>query len=339
VVTSDPAAIFAAALLLAALGALPCRRIALRLGLVDKPSERKLHSEATPLLGGPAIILAVVAANLLYSDSGETASLNLVLLGAVVISLFGLWDDKRELRPAVKLLVQLGAGLFLVAAGVQVMLGLPQWVNVTVTLVWVIGITNALNMLDNMDGLATCVAAIAAGCIALLAFVNGDRHLAALSLALCGACLGFLPHNANPARIFMGDNGSLFLGFLLAGLAIELRFPGQPRTVTWMVPVLILGLPVFDTTLVVVSRIRRHSNPLTTPGKDHLSHLLLRLGFTTRGAVLLSSLLCISLGGVAFLVSTRDPLTAYLCSGAVALIGLLVLVWLQLRFGGPEQQS
>ena len=216
------------------------------------------------------------------------------------------------MRPAVKLVAQVIAGLILLASGVQVALPLPGWVNVVLTLLWIVGITNAINLLDNMDGLASGVAAVAAGCFMLLAAMNGQVLVGGLAAALLGACLGFLLHNFNPARIFMGDTGSLFLGFLLAAVGIKLRFPDNVNWITWMVPVLVLGVPVFDTTLVVVSRLRRGKNPFTTPGKDHLSHRLVRLGWTRREAVLLLYLAGAALGGVGVFVSQASALGGYL---------------------------
>ena len=150
------------------------------------------------------------------------------------------------------------------------------WLNIAATLVWVVGITNAMNLLDNMDGLSGGIAAIAALFFLLFAAMSKQYLVGALAAALVGACVGFLFYNLNPASIFMGDTGSLFLGFTLAAVGIKLRFPDNSAFVTWMVPVLVLAVPIFDTTLVIISRLRRGLNPLTTPGKDHLSHRLAR---------------------------------------------------------------
>ena len=144
-----------------------------------------------------------------------------------------------------------------------------------------IGITNAVNFLDNMDGLSGGVTAIAAAWFLLLSITNGQILVAPFAAALMGASLGFLVYNFNPARIFMGDAGSLFLGFMLAAVGLKLRFPGQPDAMTWMIPVLVLGIPVLDMTLVTISRLRRGVNPWTTAGKDHLSHRLVQLGLNS----------------------------------------------------------
>ncbi len=155
------------------------------------------------------------------------------------------------------------------------------------TLLWVVGLTNALNLLDNMDGLSGGVGAVAAAFFLLLAALSGQYLVGAMAAAILGACLGFLLYNFNPASIFMGDTGSLFLGFVLAALGIKMRFPTREPWVTWMIPLLVLAVPLLDTTLVFVSRLRRGQNPLTTPGKDHLSHRLVNAGWSRREAVLL----------------------------------------------------
>ncbi len=209
--------------------------------------------------------------------------------------------------------------------------------NIAVTLGWVVVITNAMNLLDNMDGLSGGVGAIAAIFFLLLAAMNDQVLVGALSAALVGACLGFLVYNLNPASIFMGDGGSLFLGFILAAVAIKLRFPEGLQIVTWMVPVLILGLPLFDTTLVIISRLRRGLNPLTTPGKDHVSHRLVAMGYTRREAVLICYLICAGLGVVALFVTQASIVEGYVVGGVMVLAGLVALWRLeQVDFPGKE---
>jgi UDP-GlcNAc:undecaprenyl-phosphate GlcNAc-1-phosphate transferase len=153
----------------------------------------------------------------------------------------------------------------------------------------------------------------------------------AFAAALLGACIGFLIYNFNPARIFMGDVGSLFIGFLMAALGIKLRFPGNVPQVTWMIPLLVLGVPIFDTTLVVVSRLRRGKNPFTTPGTDHVSHRLVRLGWTRRETVLLLYLAGCALGGIALFASVATARTAYASALLVALTAAVALFWLEYR--------
>jgi UDP-GlcNAc:undecaprenyl-phosphate GlcNAc-1-phosphate transferase len=279
----------------------------------------------------------VVVSLLMSPDRRELAQLGSILGGAAWISAWGLWDDRRPLHPVAKLVSQVIAAVVLMASGVQVRLDLPAWLNLGLTLLWILGITNALNLLDNMDGLAAGVGAVVAASFTLMAAANGQYLVGAMSAALLGACLGFLIHNFNPATIFMGDSGSLFLGFLLAALGIKLRFPDNVSTVTWMVPVLVLGVAVFDTTLVVVSRLRRGLNPFMTPGRDHLSHRLVSLGWSRREAVLLHYLLGGGLAWIAVLVSMATPIEAYAIGGAVALVALCSLAWLERRWDGGHR--
>jgi UDP-GlcNAc:undecaprenyl-phosphate GlcNAc-1-phosphate transferase len=182
-------------------------------------------------------------------------------------------------------LAQLAAGAVVLVAGPRVSLDVPEPANLALTLLWVVGITNAFNLLDNMDGLAAGVAATVAGGALALALVGGQRALAALAASVLGAALGFGIHNRNPASIFLGDCGSLLLGFLLAVTGIALRFPALPTASSWIIPLVLFAVPLFDTSLVTLSRLRRGLNPLTTPGRDHLSHRLARTGPGARSAV------------------------------------------------------
>ena len=253
------------------------------------------------------------------------------------MSFLGVWDDQRGLSPLLKLAGQFMAASILILTGVRI--GTFPWeaVNIAVTLGWVVIITNAMNLMDNMDGLSGGVGAVAAIFFLLLAAMNDQYLVGALSAALVGACLGFLIYNFNPASIFMGDAGSLFLGFVLAAVGIKLRFPEGVEIVTWMVPVLILGLPLFDTGLVILSRLRRGLNPLTTPGKDHVSHRLVAMGYTRREAVLICYLICAGLGVVALFITQASILEGYIVGGFVALAALVGLWRLeQVDFPGKE---
>jgi UDP-GlcNAc:undecaprenyl-phosphate GlcNAc-1-phosphate transferase len=329
--------IFASALVLAVGGTPVVRRVALRLGVTDQPNARKLHVNPMPYLGGVAIYGAFIAALLLFGNRFRLQELLSILVGASLMSFLGLWDDRRSLSPALKLIGQLLAASLLVLTGVRI--GTFPWeaVNIIVTLGWVVVITNAMNLLDNMDGLSGGVGAVAAIFFLLLAAMNDQYLVGALSAALVGACLGFLVYNFNPASIFMGDAGSLFLGFVLAAVGIKLRFPDGVQIVTWMVPVLILGLPLFDTTLVVVSRLRRRLNPLTTPGKDHISHRLVAMGYTRREAVLVCYLICTGLGVLALFITQANVMDGYVVGGVVTLVALWALWRLEkVDFPGRE---
>lgn len=321
------------ALLLALLATPLARRAAwhTRMLSIPRSPERDSHGTPVPLLGGVAIYGAFVLALLLAGDLAYLRELIAIVLGATIMSLCGLSDDRYHLAPAAKLGGQLLAGVVLLVGGVQVQLFAQPWLNWALTLFWVVGITNALNLLDNMDGLSAGIAAIAAAFFVLLAMMNDPRQVlvGSMAAALVGACLGFLRYNFNPASIFMGDTGSLFLGFVLAALAIKLRFLGNTPLVTWLVPLAVLLVPIFDTTLVTVSRLRRGRNPFTTPGKDHLSHRLVALGYTRREAVLLCYVLAF-LGGMAGTYLTQATLPeATVLGSALLLAGIAGIVWLE----------
>jgi UDP-GlcNAc:undecaprenyl-phosphate GlcNAc-1-phosphate transferase len=307
------------------------RRTALRAGVVSVPRTRDIHVQPVPLLGGAAIYVGFVAALLIFGERAYIRELVAILLGATLISLFGLADDRWGLPAPVKMAGQALAGVVLLLGGTTVQLFAQPWLNWALTLVWVVGITNALNFLDNMDGLSGGVATVAAAFFLLLAAMNEPRQVlvGAMAAALIGACMGFLRYNLNPATIFMGDTGSLFLGFILAALAIKLRFPSNVPLVTWMVPVCVLALPIFDTCLVFVGRLRRGVNPFTTAGKDHLSHRLHALGLTRREAVLTCYLLAGACGMVGVYLTQARPLEAYVVAAAMAVAGAAAIAWLE----------
>ena len=340
--------VFAGALVLSLLGTPLARRLGLRLQVMDQPdAQRKVHSTPTPRLGGVAIFLSAMLVMLMLGDTLNLNQLGSILIGATGVSVLGLWDDRRSIPAWGKLLGQCLAAGLLIATGVRVSAFPWPGLNLLVSLMWIVGITNALNLLDNMDGLSGGVAAVAAGFFLLIAALNGQYLVSAMAAALLGACLGFLRYNFNPASIFMGDAGSLFLGFILAALGIKLRFPSPPfpanaDLITWMIPVLVLGIPIFDTTLVTVSRLRRGLNPLTHPGKDHLSHRLVARGMSRREAVLAIYVLAFALGMAAILVSAvvlragpvgaiswGEIVAGYGIGATVLLLGLWALVQLE----------
>jgi UDP-GlcNAc:undecaprenyl-phosphate GlcNAc-1-phosphate transferase len=313
--------IFASALLFAVSATPGARWLALKLGIVDEPAARKVHTNPIPRFGGIAMYGAVVIALLVFRERFGFNQLVSILLGATWVSLLGAVDDRWGVRPVLKLTGQVVGAVILIIAGVQVQFLSSDVLNWTVTIIWVVGLTNAINFLDNMDGLSGGIAAIASAFFLLLAVQNGQYLVGVLSAALLGASFGFLVYNFNPATIFMGDTGSLFLGFMLAAAGIKLRFPNNDDAITWMVPVLVLGVPIFDTSLVVFSRIRRGTHP-ATPGKDHTSHRLVRMGFTQREAVMLLYLVGGMLGMVAVFVTQADLIEAYLFGGSVFLAAL-----------------
>lgn len=226
------------------------------------------------------------------------------------------------------------AAAILALSGVRIELFPYAWLNLGLTILWVLYITNAMNLMDNMDGLSGGVAMVCSAFFLLVAAMSGQFLVGALSAALLGACIGFLAYNFNPASIFMGDSGALFIGFMLAAVGIKLRFPDNYTIVTWMVPVLVLALPIFDTALVTISRLRRRKNPLTTAGTDHVSHRLVQRGLTTREAVLTLYLLCGALGMAAVFVTQASVAEGYLVGG-LTFVAALAALWL-LEFRGRK---
>jgi UDP-GlcNAc:undecaprenyl-phosphate GlcNAc-1-phosphate transferase len=312
-----------------AAGATPlARRAAASLGLMDMPAPRKVHARPTPLMGGVAIYVAFLAALLLFGDRFYVRQMVGILVGATICSLTGLLDDRQGLGVGIRLVAQMAAVAVLLLTDVRVRLASLPALDMLLTIVWMLAVTNAMNLLDNMDGLSAGVGAVAAAFFLVLAAMSGQYLVGALSAALLGACVGFLLYNANPASIFMGDSGTLFLGFLLGATAIKLRFPANVVQVTWMIPVLVLGVPLFDTGLVIVSRLRRGLNPLTSAGKDHTSHRLVGLGYTHREAVLTLYLVGCGLGVAAIYLSQAGLAEAWVVGAAVALLAAAALVWL-----------
>lgn len=318
--------LMAASALVIAIGGTPLvRYAALKLGILDQPSSRKIHSDPVPLMGGAAIYVAFIAALALWAERSYVNEVVGIFVGATLVSIVGALDDSRGLGSYLKLLFQFAAALILILSGVQVRL-FDGFLDIVLTLFWVVGITNAFNLLDNMDGLSSGIATIAAAYFTLLAAMSDQYLVGTLAAALFGACIGFLVYNWNPAQVFMGDTGSLFLGFLLAAVGIKLRFPANSASITWMIPILVLALPVFDTTLVFFSRLRRGKNPLTTAGKDHLSHRLARRTGSQREAVLLCYLIAGGTG-LASIFLTQANLQEAVIVGLASLLLAMFALW------------
>ena len=329
----SPYLLMAASALIIAIGGTPLvRYAAMQLGILDQPSARKVHHAPVPLMGGAAIYIAFIAALAIWGERSYVNEVVGIFVGATLVSLVGALDDSRGVGSYLKLAFQIAAACILILSGVQVRL-FDGFMDIVLTLLWVVGITNAFNLLDNMDGLSAGVATVASAFFTLLAAMSGQYLVGTLAAALGGACVGFLVYNWNPARVFMGDTGSLFLGFLLAAVGIKLRFPANSASITWMIPVLILALPIFDTSLVFISRLRRGKNPLTTAGKDHLSHRLARISGSQREAVLLCYLVT-GATGLASIFLTQANLQEALVLGLGALVVALFALWkLEFRDG------
>ncbi len=315
------AALLAIAISLA--GTFLMRTAAIRLNWLDRPSHRKMHASPVPLLGGIAIYNAFLISLLLTDSRRVLQEGTAVLIGATLLLVVGVIDDQNGLPPIVKLVAQIAAAVILVIGGVGVNFLPYSWANFAVTIVWVVGICNAMNLLDNMDGLSAGVAAIACAFFTLLAILHGQVWVSLVAAVLLGSILGFLRFNWNPATIFMGDAGSLLLGFLLAVLAIKLRFPGVDPQRTWLIPILVLAVPIFDTSIVTVSRLRRGIS-ISSGGRDHVSHRLVRLGLSVRQSVALIYLTALFCGAAAVRIALLPALpyvytmVALLCVASAA---------------------
>ena len=304
------------------------RRAAIALGFVDEPARRKLHSTPMPLMGGVAIVAGFAIA-LLFFYKLLPRTVTAVLLASIIIAIIGLFDDRYDLPAWVKFGGELGVVVLLLFFDMGVKLPLPTFINYFITFIWIVGITNAINFLDNMDGLSAGLSAVSAAFILLLGSEGGQFLVSTLAAGILGACLGFLRYNFKPAKIFMGDVGALFLGFLLAVIGLQLRFPDNRSIVTWMVPVFIMGVPIFDMSLVVFSRTRRGLNPMTTPGKDHISHRLVDLGYSQREAVLILYLIAGVMGMIGLFISRANIAEAYTVGALVFIFALYAIWWLE----------
>jgi UDP-GlcNAc:undecaprenyl-phosphate/decaprenyl-phosphate GlcNAc-1-phosphate transferase len=283
------------------------RRMASRFGVVDKPSARKVHSTPIPLLGGLAIYGAFLLSLLIFGNPPQyILELTAILACATWLAFIGLLDDRLDLSPLIRFPAQILTALVMIAVGIRVDLFGNVILDGAITVFWIVGLINSINFLDNMDGLAAGISATCAGFLFVLAVSQGQELVGRLAAALCGSAVGFLIYNFNPATTFMGDTGSTVLGFLLAIIGIKLRFPQQSLSVTWIIPVMVLGLPIFDTTLVVFTRLREGRSPLQG-GKDHTSHRLVIMGLSHRMAVVTLYAICGLLGIAAVYVSRAEP--------------------------------
>jgi UDP-GlcNAc:undecaprenyl-phosphate GlcNAc-1-phosphate transferase len=274
---------------------IPVRQLALRLGIVDLPGPRKVHRSPMPLLGGFAIYCGAVPAAIFSIDGPARSQIVGIMVGATLLLIVGTLDDRGLLHHQVKLLLAMPvSAVVLILSGIQYHLPPAQLpvasariVDFAITVLWVVGITAAFSILDHMDGLAGGITAITSFFFAILAILDGQLLVGTLGAAMFGACLGFLRWNFNPAKIFMGDGGAMFLGFMMATLGLKLRSQGLPASTQWLIPVLVLAVPIFDTTLVSISRTRRGLVPFLAAGADHSAHRLANIGLKQRGAVLI----------------------------------------------------
>ncbi len=323
------------------------RRLAFRWKAIDLPGERKVHQEPMPRLGGLAVFGGFCAPWLLFYllDNRVTATFQnyeklflALMIGAGLMLLLGMADDIKGLNAKQKFSFQIMTALALYLGGFQInLLSNPfggsialGWLALPISILWIVGVTNAINLLDGIDGLATGVTVCIALALALINIMNDNIMVALLTLCLAGACLGFLPHNFSPAKIFLGDSGSLFIGLVLSCIGIISLFKVTTAAIV-IVPVVLFGIPLFDTTAVFFGRLVR-GDPLFKADKTHLHHRLLRLGLNQRQAALLLYAVSAALGGVAVYVNVNQtPRTVIIVSALAALLAATVLFALRDR--------
>lgn len=318
------------------------KRMAYKVGAIDVPKDdRRMHKVPIPRLGGLAIFIAFLFSTLLFYGQIDT-KIQGVLLGLIMIVVLGVMDDIITLPALPKFLVQIAA------AGVAVYhecrieaigdIQLSQWVSIPVSIIWIVAITNAVNFIDGLDGLAVGVSAISTACMLVIAIISAvkpdDWRVCIILAALLGSCLGFIPYNFNPAKIFMGDTGATFLGFVLACLSITGLFKTY-TAISFAVPFLVLGVPIFDICFAFLRRILKGQNPMKSD-RGHVHHKLIDMGFNQKQAVAISYTLTAILGIAAVLLATTTELRALILIGAILIVAVFGV---QIVFRKPEHKS
>ena len=313
-------AAFAVAAVLSYFFTPPVKNFAHKVGAIDVPKDaRRMHKKPIPRLGGLAIYGGFLCSILIFGQLDET--MLCVLLGAAIIVALGIFDDVLALGAKLKFVVQIVAAAIPVCIG-ELQIGLFTNLNplsdtpfvhlgilaVPVTIIWIVGITNAVNLIDGLDGLAVGVSSIAAITMLAVALLTGNMPIAITMAALAGACIGFMPYNLNPAKIFMGDTGSTFLGYMLATVSIMGLFKFY-AVISFAVPFLILGLPIFDTANAIIRRVAAGRSPMS-PDRGHVHHKLIDMGFNQKQAVAILYAISATLGLTAVVLTSSGEVKA-----------------------------
>ncbi len=310
-----------------------------RWGLIDHPgsSGHKQHARPTPLAGGTALVISLVALTLVL-HLWRIQHAAVILGAALIVYAFGLWDDLRGLKAFPKLVGQLIASILLMTADVSVQfmesirlpfisLELARLVDYGITLFWLVGVTNAMNMIDSMDGLSIGLSGIAFLFFLPVTLASGQVYLTELSVVLLGVCAGMYYYNLTPAKMFLGDSGAQTLGFIVAAIAMIYAPAGLAPASSWFVPILLVALPIFDTTLVVYSRLRRRQ-PFYQAHLDHTYHRLVALGLDPRRAVYTVHLAAVLSSLLAFFALLSPPVVGNAIFAAVIVVGATLIFWL-----------
>ena len=308
------------------------KALAYKVGAIDVPKDgRRMHKTPIPRLGGLAIFLAFLLSTLLFAEIDRR--MKGILMGAVIIVILGVLDDIMTLRALPKFFIQILAASIAVYHGcviqfvsnfnlfsdtLYINLG---WLSVPVTIIWIVAITNAVNFIDGLDGLAVGVSAISAGSLLVIALMVAEGNIAIVIAALLGACIGFIPYNFNPAKIFMGDTGSTFLGYILATLSIQGLFK-MYAIISFAVPFLILGVPIFDICCAFLRRIAKGQNPMIAD-RGHVHHRLIDMGFSQKQSVAITYMITAILGLAAVVLTTSGEFKAMFLIGSVFIVGAI----------------
>jgi UDP-N-acetylmuramyl pentapeptide phosphotransferase/UDP-N-acetylglucosamine-1-phosphate transferase len=320
------------------------KKFAIKMKVIDIPKDnRRIHKKPIPLLGGLAIYFSFILTLILKSGSLSKSEMG-IMIGATIIVIGGFLDDKFDIKPWHKLLVQMASALSLIIYGIRIELitnpisSSDLYISIGIlsiplTIIWVVGITNALNLIDGLDGLAAGVAFISAVTIFIIALLNNRSEAAVLTVILAGSILGFLPYNFNPATIFMGDTGAQLLGFLLAAISIEGAIKSAAAFAI-AVPILALGIPIYDILFAMIRR-KLNGRPIMQADKGHLHHRLLDMGLTQRQAVIIMYLISAVLGSFAIIAMQVSTQRSYFLL-AMVMVVLVMVAW---KFGFFEHRE
>jgi UDP-GlcNAc:undecaprenyl-phosphate/decaprenyl-phosphate GlcNAc-1-phosphate transferase len=304
------------------------KRIALKANIIDKPNERKIHQTPIPRLGGIAIFLGCLLPLLFILPLSKP--LMGIFIGSSLIVLLGLMDDITDSPAWVKLLGQCIIALLTIKFGISIQIitnpfggFIPLgYLSVPLTMIWIVGMINAINLLDGLDGLASGVSAVSALMLLAVAFQTGQVEAALISIALLSSCLAFLKYNFSPAQIFMGDAGSMFLGYMLATISI-MGVLKSTATLSILIPFLILGVPISDTLFSIIRRLR-NGKAIFKADRGHFHHRLLSLGFKSKQVALICYLLTLILGSVGLVMTYLTGKTAYIVLGVIILFAFII---------------
>ena len=320
------------------------KKLAIKVNAIDIPKdERRVHNKPIPVMGGLAIYIAFVIGTILYNGILTTSQIG-IIIGATIIVIGGIIDDIKDLSPKYKVLIQVIAAICLLASGIRISTVTNPfrefypylsigWVYIPVTIIWIVGVTNAFNLIDGLDGLAAGIAFISSVTLMIVSLLNGRLEAAFLTAVLSGAVLGFIPYNFNPASIFMGDTGSQLLGFLLAAISIEGAIKSATSFVI-AVPILAFGLPIYDTLFAMIRR-KVNGKSMMQADKGHLHHRLLDMGLSQKQAVIIMYFISAVLGGIAIIAMQISNQRAYFLLASVMVIIVLV-AW---KYGIFEQKE